>query len=759
VIVSNAHIILYQGGAGFMRHIFAVMGFIWSCGVCAATSPQLLTHIAMQGSFVQGTERLYPVQLRQDAAREAVADGGMWLTTPSGESTFAKTVRMDIQRDGNQTWIGKVSTPGGERSVVITFGRNATFGALLSATGTSTRLLTQNGKTYLAQTDERAAAAHAQAMKLLPLPTPDYLMPPRTPASARMLSQANAAVAAAAAGTRPPIVDVLIGYTPGMVSALGSNSAVVTRINYLVSLTNQAFADSQVNGRVRLVGTLEVSYPDNTTNDQALYDLSNNSSSTVAGSLALAPLRARRQDLGADLVSLLRPFSSTTQGGSCGVGWLNGGNLTPYTTASAASGYSDVSDGQDGSGYGCADISTAHELGHNLGLAHDKGNSTGPGAFTYAYGWEQTLPSGSFATLMAYPATGQQLLAYYADPNITLCNNHPCGDPVEANQTLALNQTMPVAAEFNAPGGPKLDLDGDGAADLLIQNDAGGQFTYMLEGFGFFPSSSKTMPVTAGYHIAAVGDLQGDHVSELIWTSAANDLYFWTYNGAGGFTSVQGPSYGAGWKLVGTGDINGDGTSDLLWINASTHQFSYWLMNGSTVIGTKIISIAPGYSIAAIGDLAGKGHVDLVWTSAAHDLYLWMNNGNGGFTSVRGLDYPAGWQLVGSGDIDGDQRADLIWTNDATHQFAYWLMNGSTRVGYKISSIASGYHIVNIDRVSGAVASILWSSAANDLYLWQGNGDGSFTSSHVVSNPAAGGGYYYNYPSGWSVVSTLPANP
>jgi len=740
-----------------MRYVIAVIVFILSCGACAATPPQLLTHIATQGSFVQGTERLYPVQLHQDAAQEALANGGMWLTTPGGESTFARTVRVETQSDGNQTWIGKVSTPGGERSVVITFGRNATFGSLLSATGTPTRLITQNGKTYLVQTDERAASAHAQTLKLLPPTVPDYLIPPHAPVSAHALSQAKAVVAAAAAGTTPPIVDVLVGYTPGMVTELGSTAAVVTRINYLVSLTNEAFADSQVNGGVRLVGTLEVSYPDSTTNEQALYDLSNVSGSTATGSLALAPLRAQRQDLGADLASLLRPYSSTTQGGSCGVGWLNGGNLSPYTTASAAYGYSEVSDGQDGNSY-CLDISMAHELGHNLGMAHDKANSTGPGAFTYAYGWEQTLPSGSFATIMAYPAAGQEPLPYYADPNITLCNNNSCGDPVEANQTLALNQTMPVAAEFNAPGGPRLDLDGDGLADLVLQNDAGGQFTYMLEGSGFFPSSGKTMSISAGYHIAAVGDLRGDHLSELIWTSAANDLYFWTYNGAGGFTSVQGPSYGAGWKLVGTGDINGDGTSDLLWINASTHQFSYWLMNGPIVIGTKIMSIAPGYSIAAIGDLTGDGHVDLVWTSAANDLYFWMNNGNGSFTSIRGLDYPAGWKLMGSGDIDGDQRADLIWTNDSTHQFAYWLMNGSSRVNYRIISIAAGYHIVDIDRVSGVVASILWSSAANDLYLWQNRGDGTFASSQVASYPG-GGGYYGNYPSGWSVLSTLPANP
>jgi len=735
-----------------MRRLFVAFSLLTAACACLAATPELSTHITTQSSFIQGTERLYPVTLNPNAAQDALTDGGMWLATPDGTRTFAKTVRVDPQRDGNQTWIGSVSTPGGERSVVITFGRNATFGSLLSASGSQFRLMTQHGKTYLAQTDARAAAARAQALKLLPPPAPDYRIPPHRPASANAIAQSTAAVEAAAASTTPPTVDLLLGYTPGLVQEFGSTSAVITRLNYLVAFANQAYEDSQVSGRLRLVGTLEVDYPDTASNDQALDDLTK---SSLPGPVAL---RNERHALGADLVSLVRPYTRITPTStSCGVGWELGAGLNPYTVDASSFGYSVVN---DDSPTLCANYVLAHEAGHNLGLAHDKADATGPGAFTYAYGWQQTFPTGSFSTIMAYGVAGQQPVPYFANPNITLCNNHPCGDPVEANQTLALNQTMPVAAQFNAPGGPSLDLDGDGRTDLVLQYNAGGQFTYMIEGNGFFPTSSRTLPVAAGYHIAAVADLYGDRRSELIWTSAANDLYFWTYDGMGGFTSVQGPSYAAGWKLIGTGDMNGDGTGDLLWTNASTNQFSYWLMSGTTVIGKKVINIAPGYIIAAIGDFSGKGRADLVWTSAAHDLYFWMNNGNGTFSSVRGLDYPAGWQLVGDGDMDGDQRADLVWTNETTHQFAYWQMDGSQRVGYKIVPIGSGYHIVNIDRFSGAVASILWTSAANDLYLWQNKGDGTFSSSQVVGGgPAGGGAYYTNYPSGWSVVSTLPATP
>jgi hypothetical protein len=81
-------------------------------------------------------------------------------------------------------------------------------------------------------------------------------------------------------------------------------------------------------------------------------------------------------------------------------------------------------------------------------------------------------------------------------------------------------------------------------------------------------------------------------------------------------------------------------------------------------------------------------------------------------------------------------------------------------VGYKIVPIAAGYHVVNIDRFAGAVAGILWTSAANDLYLWMNKGDGTFSSSQVVGGgPAGGGAYYNNYPSGWSVLSALPTKP
>lgn len=739
-----------------MRKLFFALLALACSGTCMSATPELVRQITKDKSFLQGTERLFPTDIRRDIGPSALAEGGMWITTPDGERLFARTVRLEPKRAGNQTWIGKVSTTAGERSVVITFGPDAVFGSLLTGDGKPLRLITQGGKTYLSRKDESVAAA--QALQLPgTAPAIDYVVPPKVQPTAADVArthaamQASVAMANAGAGTGPTI-DVLLGYTPGMVTQLGSQSAVVTRLNYLVAVANQAYSDSQVSGRVRLVGTMQVTYPDNGDDQTVLTDLVN-----VSASGPLASLRARRRALGADLVSLVRPFSSTGQGGACGLGYLNGSGGQVFSTADAPYGFSTIGDGSDGNYY-CLDITLAHEMGHNMGLAHDIDDSTGPGAFPYAYGWRQTLATGSFFTIMAYGTGNQQSVPYFANPSINLCDGNPCGNATQANQTLALNQTMPIVAAFNGPGGPVIDLDGDSSADLLLQSPTTGQYASLLVQDGW-PESGNAVSVAAGYHIAAVGDLDGNGTTDLVWTSAANDLYFWMNNGSNQFTSVKGPNYPAGWTLIGTADINGDGMADLLWMNNATHQFGYWLMNGAQQVSLRTMNVTPGYYVAAVGDFNGDGSTDLLWTSSAGDLYFWMNNGSGSFASIRGMDYPAGWKLIGAADIDGDGMADLIWTNDSTHQFAYWTMSGATRTGYSIQSISPGYRIVDIDKFTSGLGSIVWTDSSNNLYLWMNNGGGNFNISHMGSFPATNGAFYWAYPTGWSVVSNLISTP
>lgn len=203
------------------------------------------------------------------------------------------------------------------------------------------------------------------------------------------------------------------------------------------------------------------------------------------------------------------------------------------------------------------------------------------------------------------------------------------------------------------------------------------------------------------------------------------------------------------------GDFNGDGVSDLLWFNPSTSQLSYWRMSfqtgaGAFKLGENTFNVSPGYVVGAVGDLDGNGYADLVFTSASRDLWLWKNNRQGGWSSTRIGDYPAAWKLVGAGDINGDGYDDLLWMDDADCQFAYWTMRGGVRTGSRVVKVACGYYPVGVGYYSPSNRiSILWTSPAKDLYVWDSRATGFAAynlTSHLPGSSmdsvwAIGGGY------------------
>jgi FG-GAP-like repeat len=212
-------------------------------------------------------------------------------------------------------------------------------------------------------------------------------------------------------------------------------------------------------------------------------------------------------------------------------------------------------------------------------------------------------------------------------------------------------------------------------------------------------------------------------------------------------------------------DFNGDGLSEILWYNPNTSQLQFWSMgvgDGSTVqhLGTRTVNVTAGYYVAATGDFNGDGLTDIVFTSANRDLYLWKSNGQGGFQSTRIDNYPAGWIPIGAGDVDGDGSDDLLWFNASSCQFGYWLMKNGVRVLSQSLPVTCGYTPLSIGyyALSNRI-SIVWTSAAHDLVVWDGSSAGfavSSLGSYASDQPifAFGGG---NQGSGMS-LSTL-SNP
>lgn len=718
----------------------------------AATQPTLFTLASGTPKVLaQGAQKSWPIKISEDKAFDAVFQGGMWLPNPAGGRIYAKYQRHVLHDNGTWTWIGTVDTVHGPQSVVLTFGKGGMFGLVPQASGYPLRIVTQAGQTRLVETT--AAMLHSpQQLRLHS--KPDYFIPPRNPrkAGVSMLSPqapASAPVRAAAAG--PVTIDVMVAYTPGFVTELGSQTLAITRIQNLVDLANQAYVTSNVNQQIRLVKTVEVNYPDNTSNDTTLDDLTgiDANGNTVPIPPALQGIAALRVQYGADLVTLIRSYDNATQG-SCGVGWLIGGGQTQIIPSqSNAYGYNVVSDGSNG-GYYCLDTTFAHELGHNMGNDHDRAHaSTTGGAYTYSYGYLGNGTNG-FSTIMAYGTATDTPLATFSNPNISSCQNTPCGVADTASNSAdnahSMNNTAALIAQFEPtmvgqvhPGfTASNDINGDGDSDLLWMNTGANTFGYWLMN-GASVQSLSSIPVAAGYRVVATGDFNGDGLTDLVWAGQANDLYLWISNGRS-FTSQYIGTFPSGNTLVGAADVTGSGIPALLFVNSQAHTFSYWTMNGATVASQTTMPIAAGYSIAAIGDFNGDGIADLVWTSAANDLYIWFGTGTGFSSSYVGT-YPAGWQLVGAGDVNGDGMSDLIWTNPGTGGFGYWLMNGAKVTKVWSTTVSMAYHVAATGDFNGdGMVDVMWTSSANDLYLWTSNGS-TFSAQYAGT-----------YPSGWSII-------
>lgn len=701
----------------------------------AATQPTLYTiNSGTPKVLGQGVQKSWPIKIDENNAFDAVFKGGMWLPNPAGGQIYAKYQRHIIHPNGTWTWIGSVSTVHGKQSVILTFGKDAVFGLVPQASGYPLRIVTQQGQTSLIATSAQAMASSAKTLGLYS--HPDYMIPPRvTPKNKSTAiaasSAANAALQAAASG--PVTIDVMVAYTPGFVSELGSQSLALTRIQNLVDMTNTAYTTSGVNQQIRLVNTVEVNYPDNTSNQSALDDITgldeNGNPVTIPASLqGIASLRVQ---YGADLVTLIRSFDDTTQG-NCGTAWLIGGNQTAITQQSNVYGYNVVSDGTS-NGYYCLDTTFAHELGHNMGNAHDRADATDPdgtplsGAYSYSYGYLGTGTGGGFSTIMAYGTTGDSFLNIFSNPNISTCLNSPCGvadsSPNSADNVHSMNNTAALIAAFEpttvgSTSGPAThnDVNGDGKSDILFFNPTKQQLVYWVMN-GSLYVSYRQFNAGAGYTPVGSGDFDGNGFSDILWNGNGT-LYAWMNDGAGGFTSYPVTSYPGGWTLVGCGDINGDGREDIVWYHPTLHQLVYWLMNGSTLVSQHAFTVPQGFAPIGVGDFNGDRLADIAWEDASYNVYVWTSNGTTFTQQKVNVVSNSGWPVFGVGDVNGDGDSDIFWFQPSTGHLQYWLMNGATVVGYKLFSTGPGYTLAGIGDFDGdGRADILWSKS-NVLSMW-----------------------------------------
>ncbi len=223
-----------------------------------------------------------------------------------------------------------------------------------------------------------------------------------------------------------PDVDVLVVYSTAAKNAVGGTSSMQSRINLAISETNTAYAASTATQELVLVHTEEmIGYSEPGSFSQILYDLAGTNDGKMDS------VHATRDQYGADCVAMI-----CQNGQYCGIAYL----MTNPSHGFASNAFSVTN-------YSCATgyYSFGHELGHNMGCAHDPQNA-GSAAYSYSYGFRTS--NNQYRTILAY-SPGTRVIRF-SSPNATW-GSYTMGNSNQDN-ARSLNNTSSIVAGWRTGG-------------------------------------------------------------------------------------------------------------------------------------------------------------------------------------------------------------------------------------------------------------------------------------------------------------------
>lgn len=227
------------------------------------------------------------------------------------------------------------------------------------------------------------------------------------------------------------------------------------------------------------------------------------------------------------------------------------------------------------------------------------------------------------------------------------------------------------------------DMNGDGAADILVYSGNAEIAWYRNLGSGAFAPRAPIIGVTSEIDELVAADLDGDSDQDVVFMASIAGSIFWVENLGGG-------SYGP--RQLATSqffnprdleivDVDSDGDLDLLSLSTQGRYVAWVANDGSAQFGTRRVieastSASPRQNAA--GDMDGDGDIDIASAWSSGKGLVWYENLGFGFfatpsTVSIGAAPPRVLELV---DLDGDADLDPFLTQE-NHSWSQNLGAGS----------------------------------------------------------------------------------
>jgi hypothetical protein len=296
------------------------------------------------------------------------------------------------------------------------------------------------------------------------------------------------------------------------------------------------------------------------------------------------------------------------------------------------------------------------------------------------------------------------------------------------------------ADENNGHAIDAADFNRDGIADLAISNRNDTVTIAFGNGVGFSLAGSYALPLAS---LIRAADVNGDGAPDVIAVHNSTKTVSTLLNdghgrlGAAVMTSIPDTTT---LRDMRTGDFNRDGRADLL-INMSGGAYVALSRGDATYAAPKLVAGGSTIFTSEIGDFDGDGMLDIVFTRSDGRLFFLKGVGDGTFAEAqnRSSDFADVNGTVRAGDINGDGILDAVGTYsnlfgaDGDGRFIVWLGNSAGLMKPRVYSLPAPHGAFSLADLNGdgRLDIATASTAANEIDVYFGNGDGTFATDAV----------------------------